>query len=100
MAQKSENSRKIAAKISEGMQGNGIFRNSYKIDAVRVRVAQNVLWTQSLHILEKTRLYSAESGKNLKIPQSIDHNLTFIITALDSQECLFICVLFVTGDSL
>ena len=38
MAQKSENSRKIAAKISEGMQGNGIFRNSYKIDAVRVRV--------------------------------------------------------------
>ena len=43
MAQKSENSRKIAAKISEGMQGNGIFRNSYKIDAVRVRVAQNVI---------------------------------------------------------
>jgi hypothetical protein len=41
MAQKSENSRKIAAKISEGMQGNGIFRNSYKIDAVRVRVTQN-----------------------------------------------------------
>jgi hypothetical protein len=34
---------KIAAKISEGMQGNGIFRNSYKIDAVRVRVAQNVI---------------------------------------------------------
>ena len=33
----------------------------------------SVLWTQSLHILEKTRLYSAESVKFWHFPQSIGY---------------------------
>ena len=65
MAQKSENSRKIAAKISEGMQGNGIFRNSYKIDAVRVRVAPILCGIcQILALSAEYRLFFYASNKD------------------------------------
>lgn len=50
------------------------------------------LWTQSLHILEKTRLYSAESVKFWHFPQSIGYffyasnNDSAVITDWNSSE--------------
>ena len=82
------------------MQGNGIFRNSYKIDAVRVRVAQNGLTkclTLCVHrykkeIIQTNNLAKIEKiqGNNQSIIEKIQGNTSISHKVSDTLCCVIL----------
>ena len=94
----------MSSKLSDSQQYIAWYRNLCRdqntrllfcylhfILGISLCLTRKCLWTHSISShTQKTCLYSAESSKNFKIPQSIDHNLAFITPAMNSQECLFI----------